>query len=861
MRPTDNIKKIIQSASIKTNPKVNKAVLNRLFDELDKSRANSALPHGRRTSILQPNIWRTIMKSKITKFAAAAIIAIAAVLSISVFFKSVPTAFGIEQVIDAYNNVRFLHVKQLRPGQKNPNEFWIKSDEQGRVAKARYYLPVTEDGVKLITWTPERTEIWFKSKHGFRILQTKRVEDWMQSILEQCQPKLVMKKLLEDQKAGKVDVDIQKPAIIVATYKTESKKEIYYIEQATDLITRIEFYSIKDNKEVLKSTTELCDYNVPIDEKMFSLKDDLPKDVSVADQLNQLIGVPQGNMTDEQAAEETIRQYLQALIDKDYKKAGLICGGELEEYAKEEFGWCDVNAILSIGPPIPQPNWVEHGFRVPCVLEIITRDGQKITRRNTQYVRPGDDEMHPDRWNITSGGFLDEGQVQVILPDNEKYEKMTPKEAEASAIEGFRFFSKLTNGRYPSMNMTTTMQEAEEALVRDMNIDTRAEPNDRIRQKLISKAMKLQRPFIFYSKLAKEGKDPAYYGDKVSAEFGESVLMRWKVADKQYRVIFGDLTVDTVSAEKLAELEAMSLNRTPKAIKPKPADGTVSGNIDDLELSWMPGMYITEHKVYMGTAPDKLSLLADISGHSNLLSPHLQRDTTYYWRVDEIDVNGTVTAGDVWSFYTGKLVGWWKLDENTGTIAYDSSNGGNNGTLIGNPVWQPSGGAIGGALELNGKDDFVKIDNESAFDITGQITISAWVNITDVPQEWTGIVTKGDSAWRLSSSFAENVFHLGISYDDYLNGQTTVDSGKWHNVVCVYDGHNMSIYVDGILDVSRLRTGPIGANDYPVCIGENIELTKHRFHGLIDDVRIYNYALSEDEVGGLYNVENLSDRQ
>ena len=61
------------------------------------------------------------------------------------------------------------------------------------------------------------------------------------------------------------------------------------------------------------------------------------------------------------------------------------------------------------------------------------------------------------------------------------------------------------------------------------------------------------------------------------------------------------------------------------------------------------------------------------------------------------------------------LIGWWKLDENTGTIAYDSSNGGNNGTLIGNPVWQPSSGAIGGALEFNGKDDFVKIDNEPAF--------------------------------------------------------------------------------------------------------------------------------------------------
>ncbi len=422
MRPADDIKKLIQSAPLKTNPKVNKAVLNSLFDELDKSKETDS-------AILQPNIWRIIMKSRITKFAVAVAIAIATVLSVSVFFKSVPTAFGIEQVIDAYNNIRFLHVKRVRPNQQEPDEFWIKSDEQGRVEKARYYLPVTEDGVKLITWTPEGTELWFKSKGWLALIQTKRIEGWMQSIMEQCQPKLVMKKLLEDQKAGKVDIDIKKPTVIIATYKAEPKKEIYYVDQATDLITHIEFYRIENNQEVLKSTTKFYDYNVPIDEKMFSLKDEVPKDVRVADRLNQLCGVPQGEMSDEQAAVETIRQYLQALIDKDYKKAGLICCGELEEYAKEEFGWCDVKAIISIGPAIPQPDWEEHGFKVPLEVEIVTKDGQKVTCKDEQYVRPGDDEMHPDRWNITSAGLRAEVLQAQILPDNEKYAKMTPKEA------------------------------------------------------------------------------------------------------------------------------------------------------------------------------------------------------------------------------------------------------------------------------------------------------------------------------------------------------------------------------------------------------------------------------------------------
>jgi hypothetical protein len=344
------------------------------------------------------------MKSRIIKLTEAVIIVAVTVLSINILDKSVPAAFGIEQVITDYNNIRFLHVKQFNANQQEPDEFWIKTDERGHVAKARYYLPVTEDGVKLITWTPERAEIWFKSKNGYLIFQTKRIESWMQSILEQCQPKLVMKKLLEDQKAGKVSIDTQKPAIIVATYNAEPKKEIYYINEATNLIAHIEFYRIKDNREVLISKTEFCDYNVPIDEKMFTLKNEVPKDVTMVNQLEQLIGIPQGNMTDEQAAAETVRQFFQALIDKDYKKAGQIFSGVSEEKAKEYFSKLNVIAIISIGTPTPHPETGPHSFRVPCKLEITTPDGKKTTwEPYGPFARCGDDENHPDRWIIHGG--------------------------------------------------------------------------------------------------------------------------------------------------------------------------------------------------------------------------------------------------------------------------------------------------------------------------------------------------------------------------------------------------------------------------------------------------------------------------
>jgi outer membrane lipoprotein-sorting protein len=532
--------------------------------------------------------------------------------------------------------------------------------------------------------------------------------------------------------------------------------------------------------------------------------------------------------------------------------------GQYKELGKNTINGVEVKGIEVNNPPVMKGiysnftgrMWVDVATEYPVRMEI---EGEmKIGGQNINMIIVMDDfewgaELSPDLFKPDiPADFTTMGEMKL------------PAQDETGAIEGFKLFAEITDGKYPSqMNAMAAVMEALPELQKKSRSEQSGEPNNQAEQELLNKTMKLQGPFVFYQKLLREGNEPAYYGDKVTAEFGDSVLMRWKVSDKQYRVIFGNLTVKTVSDKELAALEAMPLNRQPKAIKPKPADGTMC-KIADLELSWMPGMYAATNKVYMGTASDGLTLLADVAGDSNVIVQELKRDTTYYWRVDGTDANGKVTTGDVWSFNTGKLVGWWKFDESTGTIASDSSGNGNNGTLKGNPVWRPTGGVSGGAIELSGKGDYVEISNESAFDINGQITISAWVNITDVPQEWTGIVTKGDSAWRLSTSFAQNIFHFGVSSSAYLNGQASVDSGQWHNVVCVYDGQKMSIYVDGKIDFSRPWTGPIGTNDFPVCIGENIELKGRCFHGLIDDVRIYNYALSQDEITKLFSSANYA---
>jgi hypothetical protein len=290
-----------------------------------------------------------------------------------------------------------------------------------------------------------------------------------------------------------------------------------------------------------------------------------------------------------------------------------------------------------------------------------------------------------------------------------------------------------------------------------------------------------------------------------------------------------------------------------QAVRSVPADGARCGD-KKVTLAWMPAARTKTHKVYLGTDAGNLELMGEKAGSGYMRAElsGLARNTRYFWRVNEVDTDGKETIGKTWSFTSAGLVGWWKLDETEGATATDSSGNGNNGTLIGSPIWRPQGGKIGGALEFNGKGDYVKINNESAFDITDQITISAWVNIASVPQEWTGIVTKGDTAWRLSTDFANNVFHFGLGPEVYLNGRTTVSSGQWHHVLCVYDGRKMSIYVDGKPDVTRPYEDNIGTNNFPVYIGGNAELPGRCWHGLIDDVRVYSYALSKKDIETIY---------
>ena len=235
------------------------------------------------------------------------------------------------------------------------------------------------------------------------------------------------------------------------------------------------------------------------------------------------------------------------------------------------------------------------------------------------------------------------------------------------------------------------------------------------------------------------------------------------------------------------------------------------------------------------------------------------RDTKLTWRGKEDNAWQTTSV-----FGTAELAGLiaqWTFDESTGSVAADSSGNGNEGTLQGNPTWQPSAGKSGGALLFDGDGDYVKVGNESKFDFTGQVTVAVWIKVNQFDKEWQAIVTKGDSAWRLQRHQGTGALEFactGLQIPDGspyggLYGNKAVNDGKWHYATGVYDGEKMFLYIDGIVDASQPASGAIATNDQPVFIGENSEMKERFWNGLIDDVRVYNYALSEGQIKAFYN--------
>jgi outer membrane lipoprotein-sorting protein len=473
------------------------------------------------------------------------------------------------------------------------------------------------------------------------------------------------------------------------------------------------------------------------------------------------------------------------------------------------------------------------------------------------------------QWDVP----VDANEFEPVIPadftafptDGMKIPSMT----EEAAIEGLKFFADIA-GQYPrSINLMSLMQET--ASLKDSNTPAAEQLRLKLKEagseeQQAAIIMKMMQPVqslgMFYMALVQDKKEPVYYGDKVTPEFGHAVLMHWKKDEGKYRVIFGDLTAEDVNAQRLAELESMPLNTKPYAIKPQPADKIVGTAIVSLELKWMPGAYVTEHQVYFGASANELSLLAEVNEPNFAEIPVLERGATYYWRVDEVQPDGSIADGDVWSFNTGGLVGWWKFDEGSGSTAVDSSGNSHNGTLKN----MDDRDRVDGALYLDGKDSFVSIPPLNLNSNT--VTISAWIRRDGEQKEaYTGLVYcrdgnttagfnlggTGAPDWKINDELAYNWNETQAAWD-WHNGLIVPDN-KWVFAALVVEPTRATLYMgeDGRLtSATNMIDHSIEEFDGVTRIGHDTHTEGRYFKGTIDDMRIYNCALSQDEVEALY---------
>ena len=307
------------------------------------------------------------------------------------------------------------------------------------------------------------------------------------------------------------------------------------------------------------------------------------------------------------------------------------------------------------------------------------------------------------------------------------------------------------------------------------------------------------------------------------------------------------------------------------AYLPDPIDGG-EYVLTDAQLNWADGFNAKLHTVFFGETFDEVN--DAVAGLPQALLTYdpgvLVKGKTYYWRVDEFDGAQTI-KGNVWSFTTiseitvsdPNLVGYWKLDEGAGGTAVDYSGYDHHGTLTGDPQW--ADGYDVGALDF-GAGDFVDAVDFKGVTGTQSRTVSAWIKTSAIGEvaSW-GANTAGQKwIFRVQESNG-TVGAIRVEVNGgYQVGSIDLRNGQWHHVAAVLDADDnpnvteITLYVDGAPEPisAQLDEAIDTAASSNFRIGQS-SWGSRPFTGLIDDVRLYDRALTAEEIKQVMRVDPL----
>ena len=299
-----------------------------------------------------------------------------------------------------------------------------------------------------------------------------------------------------------------------------------------------------------------------------------------------------------------------------------------------------------------------------------------------------------------------------------------------------------------------------------------------------------------------------------------------------------------------------------EAWQPVPLDGSPYAD-PGLTLSWVRGLNGISHDVYFGTDRDEVAegLGDTFKGNQfemTYATGDLEMDATYYWRVDEIDQVGVKVMGTVWSFKTlpeipitdPNLRCWWTLDAGAGDRAVDWSGHGAHGQFNDAALWVD--GYDGLALEFDGIDDSVVYSFDEAQDWSG-LTVSLWAKATMLAQDtWSSVFSNHvpNSAGFQLDVDGTDPGNYRINPSGLVFGSVRTD---WVHLAVASTGTAAKLYYNGVWMISGTLTDTT-FNQFAISLNRNAE---NWFAGLIDDVRVYDRELTQEEIKLVMRIDPL----
>lgn len=196
----------------------------------------------------------------------------------------------------------------------------------------------------------------------------------------------------------------------------------------------------------------------------------------------------------------------------------------------------------------------------------------------------------------------------------------------------------------------------------------------------------------------------------------------------------------------------------------------------------------------------------------------------------------------------------------------DATNLENNGTAIGSAQID-NNGHIGKSLHIYSNNSYIQIENEPYFDITNEVSISAWVKPDSLSKfTWNdAILSKGSDAYSLSRAIGKDVMAMtslpdGKNSNISADGFTQLNDLQLHFITGIKRGDSLFIYADGVKEGSYYHPEKITLNDHPLLIGakDTNSTPIDVFHGMIDEVRISNVGRSDSWIKLSYENQKIN---